>query len=138
MFILIINKIEYSNIYKINMTKDIINSASLQNELNSLEDRVSKLEIQLKNNNKENKQKKAKDPNAPIKNISNYLHFSKEFRPKIVKENPDLKSKDIMKKMAEEWNKTKEDPKKKKKYDDIAIKDKKRYDKEISEYKIMN
>jgi hypothetical protein len=123
------------------MTKDITISASLQNELNSLEDRVSKLEIQLKNNNKENKQKKpkkTKDPNAPIKNISNYLHFSKEFRPKIVKENPDLKSKDIMKKMAEEWNKIKEDPKKKKKYDDIAIKDKKRYDKEISEYKIIN
>lgn len=123
------------------MTKDITISASLQNELNSLKDRVSKLEIQLKNNNEENKQKKpkkTKDPNAPIKNISNYLHFSKEFRPKIVKENPDLKSKDIMKKMAEEWNKIKEDPKKKKKYDDIAIKDKKRYDKEISEYKIIN
>ena len=123
------------------MTKDITFLVSLQNELNSLEDRVSKLEIQLKNNNKENKQKnpkKTKDPNAPIKNISNYLHFSKEFRPKVVKENPDLKSKDIMKKMAEEWNKIKEDPKKKKKYDDIAIKDKKRYDKEISEYKIIN
>lgn len=120
------------------MTKDITILGSLQNELKELENRVSKLEIQLKNNNKENKQKKIKDPNAPIKNISNYLHFSKEFRPKIVKENPNLKSKDIMKKIAEEWNKIKEDPKKKKKYDDIAIKDKKRYDKEINEYKIIN
>jgi hypothetical protein len=29
----------------------------------------------------------------------------------------------------------KEDPKKKKKYDDMAIKDKKRYEKELNEYK---
>ena len=43
------------------MTKDITISASLQNELNSLEDRVSKLEIKLKNNNKENKPKKPKN-----------------------------------------------------------------------------
>lgn len=117
------------------MTKDIKTSASLKKEINLLEQRVNKLEIQLQNNKK---QIKIKDPNAPIKNISNYLHFSKEFRPKIVKENPELKSKDVMKKIAEEWNKIKEDPKKKKKYDDIAVKDKKRYDKEISEYKISN
>lgn len=114
------------------MTKDITITASLQKEINLLKDRVSKLEIQIKNNKKE---KKIKDPNAPIKNLSNYLHFSKEFRPKIVKENPEIKSKDIMKKIAEEWNKIKEDPKKKKKYDDIAIKDKKRYDKDLGEYK---
>lgn len=123
------------------MTKDIIISDSLKKELILLEDRVSKLEIQLKNNNKENKRiktKKTKDPNAPIKNMSNYLHFSKEFRPKIVKENPEINSKDIMKKIAEEWNKIKKDPKKKKKYDDIAIKDKERYYKEINEYKIIN
>lgn len=117
------------------MTKDIKTSASLKKEINLLEQRVNKLEIQLQNNKK---QIKIKDPNAPIKNISNYLHFSKEFRPKIVSENPELKSKDVMKKIAEEWNKIKEDPKKKKKYDDIAVKDKKRYDKEISEYKISN
>ena len=41
----------------------------------------------------------------------------------------------IRKLAGEEWKMIKEDPKKKKKYDDMAIKDKKRYEKEINEYK---
>lgn len=118
------------------MTKDIT-ITSLQKEINLLKDRIDKIEIQIKNKNdiKQNKIKKIKDPNAPIPNISSYLHFSKEFRSKYIKENEETKPKDIMKKIAGEWNKIKEDPKKKKKYDDIAIKDKKRYNKEIDEYR---
>jgi hypothetical protein len=114
------------------MTKDIPIDDSLKKEIKLLRDRVYKLEIHIKNNKKE---KKIKDPNAPKKNISNYLHFSKEFRPKYKKENPEIKPQDIIKKLGEEWNKIKEDPNKKKKYDDIAEKDKKRYDKELDEYK---
>jgi aspartate/tyrosine/aromatic aminotransferase len=120
------------------MTKDITITASLQKELNLLKDRVGKLEIQIKNNKKE---KKIKDPNAPIKNISNYLHFSKEFRPKIVKENPEIKSKDIIKKLAEEWNKIKEDPKKKKKMMILLLKIRKDMIKNLmntKKYKIIN
>lgn len=118
------------------MTKDIT-ITSLQKEINILKNRIDKIEIQIKNenNSKQNKIKKIKDPNAPIKNISSYLHFSKEFRSKYLKDNHENKPKEIVKKIAEEWNKIKDDPKKKKKYDDVAIKDKKRYDKEIDEYR---
>lgn len=113
------------------MTKDIT-IISLQKEINLLENRIKEIEIQIKNKNKE---KKTKDPNAPKKNVCNYFHFSKEFREEYLKKNPDTKICDVSKKAGEEWNNIKNDPKKKKKYDDMATKDKKRYEKEINEYK---
>jgi len=77
---------------------------------------------------KPKKVKKAKDPNAPKKPMSAYLMFGNTQRAKIKQENPDMKSADIMKKIAEEWKKltsTEKEP-----YEHMAKRDKERFEAE--------
>lgn len=71
-----------------------------------------------------NKMSKLKDPNAPKKPFSAYLFFASERRPEINKE-PNLPFGDVTKMIAEEW-KTMTDEQKKK-YVEIAERDKQRY-----------
>ena len=59
--------------------------------------------------------------------MSAYFLFLNERRETLKKEKPDLKMGEQTKLMTEEWNKM--DDKKKKKYQDLAAKDKERYEK---------
>jgi hypothetical protein len=87
--------------------------------------------------NKENKKirkpraKKPKD--APKNGKSAYMFFCEKNRDSIKKKNSELKGKEIMTKLAEEWKKIK-DTSKAKKYSKMAEEDKKRFQKEMEEY----
>lgn len=113
-------------------TNSNVDIEKLQDKIKKLTIKVNNLEKNVKTNKKE---KKYKDPNAPKKNINNYLHFYNEFYKEYLNKNKNAKTSEIGKLAGEEWKKIKENPKKKKKYDDMAIKDKIRYEKEMNEYK---
>ncbi len=78
------------------------------------------------------KKKKRRDPNEPKRASSAYIWFSKENRERVKKENPDITSQDIMKKLGEEWRKLTD--KGKKKYAALAAKDDVRYKKDKAAY----
>lgn len=100
-------------------------------------------------NNKSTKQKivdiikekdDKKDKNKPKKNQSAYMFFSKENRKKIKSELPsETKSTQLMKIIAEHWNKFKqstdeEDIENLKRYEQLALEDKKRFEEEMKNY----
>jgi hypothetical protein len=109
-----------------------IDIKDLQNQIKKLTIKVNALE---KDVNNVNKKVKTKDPNAPKRNVNSYIHFYNVFFKEYLNNNPGTNASKIGKIAGEEWKKIKEDPKKKKKYEEIAIKDKKRYEKEINEYR---
>lgn len=115
---------------KVNTNTDI---KDLQEQIKKLSIKVNTLEKDFKNVNI--KRKTNKDPNAPKKNVNSYIHFYNEFYKSYLNKNPGSSASVIGKNAGEEWKKIKEDPRKKKKYEDMATKDKKRYEKEINEYK---
>lgn len=110
--------------------------------IENIQDQIKKLIIRVENledlKKKDLKIKTKKDPNEPKKNVSNYFHFLKEFRKEYLISNPKINVIDISKKAGEEWNNIKSDPRKKKKYDDMAVKDKNRYNKEMEKYNQRN
>lgn len=77
--------------------------------------------------------RKKKPADAPKRALSAYQYWSKDARPKIVKEHPEAKAKDVMKLLGEAWAKVPE--KKRAPYKKKAEVDKKRYEKEMAEYK---
>jgi structure-specific recognition protein 1 len=113
------------------MVKDIT-ITDLQKKIKSLESRIEKLELLIKNN--KNETKKVKDPDAPKKSISAYMFFSKHKIDDYKKKHPDQKIKvtEISKQSAQEWKLLKDDEKDK--FLKLANKDKKRYEKEIAIY----
>ena len=78
------------------------------------------------------KDNKKRDPAAPKKPKSAYLFFGDEIRPKIVKENPDLRIPEIMKVISKEWNKLKD--KDKVEYHKLSEKARNKYQLQIKEY----
>jgi hypothetical protein len=78
-----------------------------------------------KNSNEEDSQK-------PKKALSSYMMFAKENREKIKTKFPDSKPTEIMSKLGDAWKDLKESDKKK--YEDLANKDKERYQKEMETY----
>lgn len=114
----------------VNKEKTIL---SLQNEIKLLTNRIKKLEIDVNNNNTI-KKKKPKDPNRPKKNIPAFFYFNNEKRDLFKKKNPNSKIyvAQLTKEAKKEWDTL--DISKKKKYIDMADKDKKRYETEIKKY----
>jgi high mobility group protein B1 len=110
-----------------------IDIKDLQNQIKKLTIKVNNLEKGVKDVNK--KEKTNKDPNAPKRNVNSYIHFYNIFFKEYLNKNPGTNASIVGKIAGEEWKKIKDEPKKRKKYDDMAIKDKKRYEKEIAEYK---
>lgn len=106
---------------------------TIQKQLEKLTIKVEKIEKNI--NAKPKKEKKMKDPNMPKKNMNSYMHFYNEFYKEYLNKNNEINVIHISKLASEEWNKIKENPKKIKKYNDMAIKDKERYEKEINKYK---
>ncbi|KAL6071040.1 FACT complex subunit SSRP1 [Balamuthia mandrillaris] len=81
---------------------------------------------------KQKKKKKKKDPNAPKKPLSAFFLFSKAVRPTIKTNNPEASFGQIGKLIGEEW--AKKTPEEKKKYEDMAAEEKKRYERESQAY----
>lgn len=85
---------------------------------------------------KDKKTHAKKDANAPKRAISAYFFYNQERRPNLMKEQPKLSNKELIKTMSQEWNALSED--KKKPYIEKAEADKKRYLKEKEEYDKKN
>ncbi|KAI8339351.1 high mobility group box domain-containing protein [Chlamydoabsidia padenii] len=80
--------------------------------------------------------KMAKDPLAPHRNLTSYIHFTNEARSSIVKANPDLAPRDVARKLGEEWRGLSD--KQREKYNQIASEDFKRYKQETAVYQANN
>mmetsp|Transcript_7849 Transcript_7849/g.14479 ORF Transcript_7849/g.14479 Transcript_7849/m.14479 type:complete len:386 (+) Transcript_7849:586-1743(+) len=76
--------------------------------------------------------KKHKDPNAPKRARGSYVFFTLDARPKIVKETPEMKFTEMGHVMGERWRAL--TPEEKKKYEDLANNDKKRFNEEMAAY----
>jgi len=78
------------------------------------------------------KRRYPKGVGAPKQPLSGYVHFLNERRESVRGENPDITFSDLSKKLAAEWSGLAEPEKNK--YNDLAKRDKDRYDKEFSDY----
>lgn len=78
------------------------------------------------------KNKKQKDPNAPKRARGSYVFFTFDARPKIMEETPDLKFTELGHVMGERWRALSAEEKKK--YEDLANDDKKRFQEEMTVY----
>lgn len=114
---------------------NIITIEELQEQVKILTIKVQKLEKNIKNNNKI---KKTKDPNAPKKNVNAFFHYNNEKRENFKKNNPDVKVyiTNITKEAKGDWDKLTETQKKK--YEDLAKNDEKRYERELKKYNEFN
>ena len=79
------------------------------------------------------KRKRVKDPNAPKRALSAFFWFCNDERPKVRAEQPDSSVGDIAKELGKRWGVV--TPEQKKKYEQLATKDKARYEKESTAYK---
>ena len=77
------------------------------------------------------KSTKEKDPDAPKRPQSSYFLFMNDRRPALQKEKPELKFGELTKQLTEDWKSLTD--KDKKKYEDMAAKDKARYEAECEE-----
>lgn len=118
----------------VNKNKNPITIEELQEQVEKLTIEVQELKKYLKKDNKNNKIQKIKDPNAPKRNMNAFFHFNNERREQFKKENPG--SKIYVAKLTKEakqlWDNLSEVQKKK--YEDIAKKDEKRYEREFKKY----
>ena len=73
-----------------------------------------------------------KDKDAPKRSLSAYMFYSREMRPLVKEEAPELKFGDVAKKIGGMWKSLEGDDKKK--YEALAAQDKSRYIKEKEEY----
>merc|ERR1719260_60926 len=78
------------------------------------------------------KRRYPKGVGAPKQPLSGYVHFLNERRESDRGENPDITFSDLSKKLAAEWSALAEPEKNK--YNELAKRDKDRYDKEFSDY----
>jgi len=85
-----------------------------------------------KKKGKTTKKKAKKDPLAPKKNMNAYMHYTIVNREKVKADNKDLKGAAVTKELGASWKKL--TPEEKKPYDELAQKDKIRYEKEFEKY----
>lgn len=83
-------------------------------------------------NSKKKKVKKAKDPNAPKRNISAFMHYSKDTREDVKARQPDLTFGEISKIVSANWKALTDQQRAV--WDEKAAADKVRYQKELAEY----
>lgn len=82
---------------------------------------------------KEKKVKKVKDPLAPKKPCGAYMWFCKEMREDIKREHPDWSVTQIGRQLGLDWKSIDDDEKKR--FYEMAEKDKERYNKEMASYR---
>jgi hypothetical protein len=76
--------------------------------------------------------KKNKDPNQPKRARGSYVFFTLDERPKVLREQPDIKFTEVGHVMGERWRAL--SPAEKKRSEDLANDDKKRFNDEMAEY----
>lgn len=81
---------------------------------------------------KQKKRKKIKDPNAPKKNITAFMHFSKDTRKDVKASQPDLTFGEIAKVISVNWKALSDQQRAV--WDEKAATDKVRFQKELAEY----
>jgi structure-specific recognition protein 1 len=81
---------------------------------------------------KKGAKKAKKDPNAPKKGLSAFMFFSKEMRPKLKEENPNLSFGELGKLLGQVYRDL--SPDELAKYEEMANSDKKRFNREIEAY----
>ncbi|KAK7604900.1 hypothetical protein V9T40_006086 [Parthenolecanium corni] len=79
------------------------------------------------------KRKQMKDPNAPKRSLSAFFWFCNDERGQVKANNPDYGVGDIAKELGRKWADA--EPHVKQKYEQMAEKDKARYEREMTEYK---
>jgi hypothetical protein len=79
------------------------------------------------------RKKKKKDPDAPKNPRNSYLWYLQDVRESLKEKYPEKDHREITTLVAEEWKNL--DKKKKKKYENKALEDKARYEKELKDYK---
>lgn len=82
------------------------------------------------------KMKKKVDTDEPKKPSTEFTYFSLEMRHKIKSEKPEADA-EIIPLIAKEWNEIKHDQEKLRKYKDMAVADKKRFDDELNRHKMI-
>lgn len=78
------------------------------------------------------KRKRIKEEGEPKRAKTAYIFYTMDQRPKVKEANPEMESKDIMRELGKMWKKLSES--KKRKYNDMAHKDSKRYKREKKEW----
>jgi len=86
------------------------------------------------NKSRAKRTKKVKDPNAPKRALSGFFWFSNEERGKVKAANPDFGVGDIAKELGKRWADCNELTKSR--FEDMAEKDRARYDKEKVAYQL--
>jgi len=124
----IVEALEVEDDLEIDMTKFAKNTSKKILESDILSDAIE----EFKKNGVKKEKKEKKDPDAPKSSVNSYIIFSRENREQVKKENPDIKSTDITKKLAEMWKELDEEDKKE--YKEKADLDKKRYEEELENY----
>mmetsp|Transcript_9082 Transcript_9082/g.17117 ORF Transcript_9082/g.17117 Transcript_9082/m.17117 type:complete len:100 (+) Transcript_9082:1095-1394(+) len=79
------------------------------------------------------KKRKKKDPNAPKRNMSAYFLYSQEMRSVIKEEHPDASFGETAKLISARFKEL--SAAERKKYDDLALADKERYQREMRVFK---
>ena len=79
--------------------------------------------------NKAGKEKKEKDPDMPKKPQTSYFLFMNAKRPQVKADEPNLGFGELTKKLTQMWKDL--DDEARKEYEDLAVKDKQRYQKEM-------
>ena len=98
---------------------------------------VEKAEAAADKKGKKKAKAAKKDPEAPKRAMSSYMHFAVEQRESVAKGNPTASMTEIAKILGEMWNRLEKGKSGKdgtKKYDDLAAADKARYEGEKAEY----
>jgi len=101
-----------------------------------MENYVPKDNVKQKDTGKKRKAKKEKDPNEPKRGLSAYFLFMKDERPNFVKNNPDTPVTQIAKELGQAWKEC--PPEVRKRYEDMAQKEKAKYTKAKAEYDKKN
>ncbi|KAI8912776.1 high mobility group box domain-containing protein, partial [Gorgonomyces haynaldii] len=76
--------------------------------------------------------KKEKDPNAPKRPMTAFLYYSQDHRQAIIATNPGQPISEVAKLLGEKWKTA--TPQEKMRYEEMAARDKDRYNREMANY----
>ncbi|KAL3774583.1 hypothetical protein ACHAWO_006882 [Cyclotella atomus] len=103
--------------------------SSDEEDIDSIEEEEEEVVVVKKTRRKK---KKNQDPNRPKRNMSAFFLYSNAHRERVKQEQPDAKFGDIAKFLSVEFKAL--EPDEKAKWDDLASKDKERYQREMESY----
>lgn len=111
---------------------------ALRKRINSLTELVNQLNTEIQNfeQNAGKGRKTTKDPNAPKRPSTAWIFYYKEQIQVMKKKNTDMSTKEICSALGAKWKKMSD--RQKKKYNDLAQKDRERYQREKDAYEAKN